>query len=70
LDDDIDNNWTAWSDLLFTAIDECIQKRKKSARRHAPWITNDLIKLCRRKKSVYKKAQKWGRVNDWTEYCA
>ena len=70
LDDDIDNNWTAWSDLLFTAIDECIPKRKKSARRHAPWITNDLIKLCRRKKSLYKKAKKWGRVNDWTEYCA
>ena len=70
LDDDIDNNWTAWSDLLFTAIDECIPKRKKSARRHAPWITSDLIKLCRRKKSLYKKAKKWGRVNDWTEYCA
>ena len=70
LDDDIDNNWTAWSDLLFTAIDECIPKRKKSARRHAPWITNDLIKLCRRKKSLYKKAKKWGRVNDSTEYCA
>ena len=29
LDDDIDNNWpwTAWSDLLFTAIDQCIPKR-------------------------------------------
>ena len=70
LDVDIDNNWTAWSDLFFTAIDECIPKRKKSAKRHAPWITNDLIKLCRRKKSLYKKAKKWGRVNDWTEYCA
>ena len=43
---------------------------KKSAKCHAPWITNDLIKLCRRKKSLYKKAKKWGRVNDWTEYCA
>ena len=26
--------------------------------------------MLERKKSLYKKAKKWGRVNDWTEYCA
>lgn len=70
LDDDIDSNWTAWSDLLFSSIDECIPKRKKLVRRHAPWLTNDLIKLCRRKKSLYRKAKRWGRDNDWFEYRA
>ena len=31
---------------------------QQSARRHAPRISNDLIKLCRRKKSLYKKRKK------------
>ena len=67
LEEDI-NNWIAWSDLLFTAIDEFIPKRSKSKRRHAPWITNELIKLCRRKKYLYKRAKSRGRANDWEEY--
>ena len=56
--------------MLFSSIDECIPKRKKLVRRHAPWLTNDLIKLCRRKKSLYRKAKRWGRDNDWFEYRA
>ena len=53
-----------------TAIDEFIPKRSKSKRRHAPWITNELIKLCRRKKSLCtsKRSKRRGRANDWAEY--
>ena len=35
LDDDINQNWACWKDLLFTAVDEC----------NAPWITKELIAL-------------------------
>ena len=69
LEDDIDIIWSAWSDLLFTAIDECIPKRQIKSRKNAPWITIELIKLCKKKKKkLYKKAKKSGLQNDWKEY--
>ena len=68
LDNDLDNNWTAWSNLLFSAIQDCIPTRKQSARHHAPWIAQDAIKLCKKKKSLYRKAKRSGRASDWNEY--
>ena len=53
LEDDINIIWSAWSDLLFTAIDEYIPKRQVKSWRNAPWITIELIKLC--KKRVFGK---------------
>ena len=66
--DDININWSAWSDLLFTAVDECIPKRQIKSRRNIPWITSELIKLCKKKKKLYKKAKKSGLQNDWKVY--
>ena len=68
LDDDINIFWSAWSDLLFAAIDECIPKRQIKTRKNAPWITSELIKLCKKKKKLYKKAKRSGLQNDWNAY--
>ena len=45
-------------------------KTSDSTRLTAPWITKDLIKLCRKKKSLYKKAKKSERDETWTAYRA
>ena len=48
LGDDIDSHWTAWFRLLFTAIEECIAERQLKTRKHAPWVTHDLPKSCKK----------------------
>ena len=58
MDTDIDRIWAAWSDLFLSAVDECIPKRTAKRNSNAPWISGDLIKLCRRKKALYKRAKK------------
>ena len=68
LQDDINIIWSAWSDLLFSATDECIPKRQIKSRKNAPWITIELTKLCKKKKKLYKKAKKCRLQNDWKVY--
>ena len=64
--EDINDNWTAWKDIFFAAVDDCISKYRQKKRLTAPWITKDLIKLCRKNLSLYKKAKKSGRDETWT----
>ena len=68
LEDNIDIIWSAWSDLLFTASDECIPKRQIQTRKYAPWITCELIKLCTKKRKLYKTAKRSGLQKDWKVY--
>lgn len=67
---DINDNWTAWKDIFFAAVDDCIPKYRQKKRLTAPWITKDLIKLCRKKKCLYKKAKKTGKEETWIAYRA
>ena len=69
LDDNIDLVWSAWSDLLLSAVDECIPKHQVKRSTKAPWISCNLIKLCRKKKLLYKRAKKSGKESDWVDYC-
>ena len=58
MDTDIDCIWAAWSDMFLSAVNECIPRRTVKRTSNAPWISGDLIKLCRRKKVLYKRAKK------------
>ena len=58
-DDDIEYNWSCWKDLLFMAMDECIPVHWGKKKSNAPWISKDLIRLCRQKK-LYNKVRKNG----------
>ena len=57
-----------WMDLFFAAVDDCIPKYKQKRKTAAPWITKDLIKLCRKKRNLYKKAEKSGSGETWAKY--
>ena len=67
-DQDIDDNWIKWKDIFFTAVDDCIPKYRQKKRITAPWITKDLIKLCRKKENLYKRAKRSGRQETWADY--
>ena len=68
LDSDINHNWACWKDLLFTAVDECIPKRKNRRRFNAPWITKELIVLCKKKKLLYNRARRTNKTAVWEKY--
>ena len=63
-DEDIDDDWIKWKDLFFATVDDCIPKFRQKKRITAPWITKDLIKLCRKKKNLYKRAKKGGKAGN------
>ena len=60
--------WACWRDLLFTAVDECIPKRMSKRRSNAPWITIELSVLCKKKKSLYKRARRSNKSAIWDKY--
>lgn len=68
LEDNIDLVWSAWSDLLLSAGDECIPKHQVKRSTNAPWIDCKLIKLCRKKKLLYKRTKKSSKESDWVNY--
>lgn len=55
--EDMYNNWTMWKDIFFAAVNDCIPKYKQRRKTTVPWITKDVIKLCRKKRNLYKKAK-------------
>ena len=60
--------WSAWTDLFFTAVDECLSKKRKNKNRRAPWISAQIIKLVRKKKRLYKKAKNSNNDESWSTY--
>ena len=58
MDTNIDCIWAAWSDMFLSAVSECIPRRTVKRTSNVPWISGDLIKLCKRKKVLYKRAKK------------
>ena len=51
----IDRTWAAWSDLLLSAVDECIPRRTAKRNSNVPWINGDLIKMCKKRKRSTKR---------------
>jgi hypothetical protein len=70
LEEEVNNCWLQWKDLFQAAVDDCIPKVnvKRNKTLHAPWISKELILLCRKKKTSYKKAKKSGKDCDWNYY--
>ena len=63
---DINEVWNAWVDLVNAAVDQCVPKKSKKKNRFAPWISNDIIKLARKKKRFYKKAKASDNADLWS----
>lgn len=66
-DEDIDNSWLTWTDLL-AAVDDCIPRVNAKKKPDAPWISKKLISLCRKKKAAYRNAWKTGKDRDMKYY--
>ena len=60
--DNINQNWACWKDLLFTAVDDCIPKRKGNK------SNKELIALCKKKRSLYKRARRSNKTTIWEKY--
>ena len=54
-DDEDINNWETWKDLYFAAVNESVPKFHQKRKINAPWITKELIKLRRKRKTSIKK---------------
>lgn len=54
-----------WKDLSFVAVNKSIPKYPHERKNIAPWITKDLIKLCRNQKKLYKRAKKSNLEDHW-----
>ena len=65
---DINEVWNAWVDLFNAAVDQCVPKKSKKKNRCAPWISNDIIKLARKKKRFYKRAKASDNADLWSKY--
>ena len=50
----LDNMWELWNDLVFSAINTCIPKKKCRDLNKPPWINGELLKAIRKKKTLWK----------------
>ena len=57
---------TNHSDMV--SDDQCVPKKSKKKNRCAPWISNDIIKLARKKKRFYKRAKASDNADLWSKY--
>ena len=65
---DMNEVWNAWVDLFDSAVDQCIPNKNKRKNRRAPWISDDIVKLARKKKRSYKKAKSSDNTDLWSKY--
>ena len=60
--------WNAWVDLFDGAVYQCISKKNKRKNRRVPWISDDIVKLARKKKRSYKKAKSSDNADLWSKH--
>ena len=68
VDDNIDESWIAWKDFLLAAIDDCIPRVNAKKKPDTPWISKELIGLCRGEKAAFRKAKRKEKSWDWKYY--
>ena len=64
----IDESWSAWKDFLFVDLDDCVPRVTAKKKLDTPWITKELINLCRKKKTAFRKARITQKIHNWNYY--
>ena len=54
---DVDQCWESWRDLFLNAVESIIPKIKLKDARSPGWIDDEIIKLSRKKRGLFKKAK-------------
>ena len=67
-DEDINKNWESCKDIFFAAVNDCVPKYSQRRKVNAPWISKELIKLCRKKRNLYKRPKIPNCVEHWEAY--
>ena len=68
-DKNISDAWSAFKDLYLECIHKFVPSKKARCREKKPWITDEIIKLARRKKRLYSKSRKWpDNFTIWEKY--
>ena len=68
-ENDVDEAWGKWYDLLMGVVDKhAPYKIKKVRKKHCPWITKDIITLMHTRDYFHRKAMKYNLSKYWEEY--
>ena len=67
---DIDDKWyVIWQSLFtFVLIEHFPIRRKRVRKSTYPWLDTSILVMIRRRHKYHKKARKFNRSSDWTEY--
>ena len=70
LGDSIEDAWMKFKDLLITAADQCIPRVALKPRKRLNWLSDDTLRMIRRKRWSYKVAKCTRKDNDYRRYRA
>ena len=56
----VEEAWTDFKDVLFTIVDECIPTFHLNQKRKKTWLSDETMKLIKKKRRVYKQARRTG----------
>ncbi|XP_068707424.1 uncharacterized protein [Montipora foliosa] len=66
---DIDDKYYVWHTLFLAIFNEHFPIRRKRIRQSThPWLDNSILSTMRRRDQFYRKARKFNRPSDWSEY--
>jgi len=62
--DSIEDSWQRFKDLLFAAADECIPKVTLRKRKKKTWLSDETLRMIRRKRRANRVMKRSGRSGD------
>jgi len=64
----IEDSWQRFKDLLFAAADECIPKVTLRKRKKKTWLSDETLRMVRRKRRAHRVMKRSGRSGDLRRY--
>ena len=61
----VEESWMKFKDILFSVADQCIPKVVLHTRKQTNWLSDETLKLIRKKKQLYKRVKHTGDERDF-----
>ena len=68
LNNNVEESWIKFKDILFSVADQCIPKIVLHRRKRTNWLSDETLKLIRKKKRLYKRVKCSGEERDFRRY--
>ena len=65
----VEQKWSSFKKFIDDILSS-VPSRMSSTRRHVPWMNWSILRLCRRKQRLYRKARKDHKDRSWEKYKA